>query len=372
MNHMVYRTVNDKQIAGKTFYAIVKNGHYFFSNLIVYADGLIWCWELMDLSTLKEKLQSGWIRINLPKDGELHIGGLGRISYHELIPEKTNEDFIKEIEDAITELNGGEDRISLCINAFKNYLLNDSEENFLKLERLFADLPSNKKVLFEYVDYKDPLVELMSSNIKFTNNQRKFMLNDYFEDEWNKNEFIESLNMLNCQFNTQRLEVHSWKNQINEHYSKEDFAKDLMRILSLNVTKDLPPGWQNLKTINQALQWINDRDGESHFLTISNKSTKELIGFIFLYETTTEGQSTNIDLRFGYLLAETSWGQGMGTEVVKGLLQWGKAVGTIQSLAGGVARTNIGSIKVLEKIGFTTSALDADTAEVLFYEYRFH
>ena len=177
--------------------------------------------------------------------------------------------------------------------------------------------------------------------------------------------------MVNCQFNTQRLEVHSWKNQINERHSKEDFAKDVMSILSLNVTKDLPPGWQNLKNINQALQWINDRDGESHFLTISNKFTKELIGFIFLYETTTEEQSTNIDLRFGYLLAETSWGQGMGTEVVQGLLQWCKSVGVIQSLAGGVARTNIGSIKVLEKTGFTTSALDADTAEVLFYEYRF-
>ena len=68
---------------------------------------MIRCWELMSFTEFKEKLKSGWIRISLPSDSELHIHNFGTLNFKEFLPAKTNEDFIKEIEDAVTELNSG-------------------------------------------------------------------------------------------------------------------------------------------------------------------------------------------------------------------------------------------------------------------------
>lgn len=143
----------------------------------------------MDLKTFKEKLKSGKIRITLPKDSELRIHNLGVVQVKEFLPEKTNEDFIKEIEDSIIELNGGKGSVWKCFDFFKNYLLKDTEDNYLELKRLFEDLPSHKKLVFEGVDYKDPLIQLMKTKEKFSSEYRKSMLNDYFEGEWDENEF---------------------------------------------------------------------------------------------------------------------------------------------------------------------------------------
>ena len=189
MNNKVYRESEGKKIYGEVFYGIVKNGMYFLTEITVFSDGMIHCWELMNFNIFKEKLNSGWIRINLPKDSELRIHYFCIVNVKKFLPEKTNEDFIKEIEDSITELNGGKGRYSKCIELFKNYLLKDTEQNYSDLKNQFEDLPSHKKVLFEYVDYKDPLIGLMEKKGGFSSEQRKFMLNNYFEDQWNEKEF---------------------------------------------------------------------------------------------------------------------------------------------------------------------------------------
>jgi hypothetical protein len=59
----------------------------------------------MDFNAFNEKLKSGWIRIYLPKDSELRIHNFGIINAIEFLPQKTDENFIKEIEYTITELN---------------------------------------------------------------------------------------------------------------------------------------------------------------------------------------------------------------------------------------------------------------------------
>jgi len=172
-----------------------------------------------------------------------------------------------------------------------------------------------------------------------------------------------------CQFKTQRLAVSSWTKQTDKLKSENTFAKRVIDILSPDVTKALPDGWQNLKSVNEAEAWITDRDRESHFLTVQLNSTNEIIGFIFLYESESNQQS--YELRFGYLLSENVWGKGMGSELIEGLLQWCKEAGDIKSLSGGVECDNIGSIKVLEKTGFTISSMESPSEKVIFYEYHF-
>lgn len=172
-----------------------------------------------------------------------------------------------------------------------------------------------------------------------------------------------------CSFSTHRLSVGSWTNQVKDMKSKKKFEEKVIKILTPNVTKALPAGWQNISTIDGAKKWIKDRDKESHFVTIQLLSTDETVGFIFLYES--DSGDNYYNLRFGYLLSEKVWGKGMGTELIEGLIKWCKSEGNIKSISGGVETDNIGSIKVLQKTGFTPSEKDNQTQGVVFYEYQF-
>ena len=172
-----------------------------------------------------------------------------------------------------------------------------------------------------------------------------------------------------CSFKTARHSVESWKNLVNNEQSKNHFAEKVIGILTPNVTKALPEGWQHINTLEKAKGWIAERANESHFLTIRLLSTNETIGFLFLYES--DPEHSYHDLRFGYLLSEKVWGKGLGTELVEGLIDWCKASGDIKSLSGGVEPGNAGSIRVLEKAGFSISTMDTPTDQVRFYEYKF-
>ena len=172
-----------------------------------------------------------------------------------------------------------------------------------------------------------------------------------------------------CRYKTQRLSVCSWKEALANAESDLSFARRVIQILSPEVTKALPEGWQNMSSVDDAQTWIREREKESHFLSVRLISENIVAGFIFLYESKAEDDLKK--LRFGYLLSEEVWGQGLGTELIEGLVNWCKAEGNIKSISGGVETDNIGSIRVLEKAGFTISNEDTPKADVIFYEYRF-
>jgi ribosomal-protein-alanine N-acetyltransferase len=151
----------------------------------------------------------------------------------------------------------------------------------------------------------------------------------------------------NCLFETSRASLFNW----NFIASKEAATKSVLKIMTPNVTKALPDGWQNLNTINKAENWINERKADSNFYAISLKETSEIIGFLFLYNSEEEKN----ELRLGYLLSESVWGKGIGSELIQGLVKWSKDSAIIDSISGGVEKDNIGSIKVLEKNGFHQS-----------------
>jgi len=173
-----------------------------------------------------------------------------------------------------------------------------------------------------------------------------------------------------CNFITERLLIRSWTHHDKALAFNQNLEECVINILTAEVTKSLPEGWQSINTSSDAQKWIEDRDEESNLLTVELLTTKEIIGFIFLYELNSKENS--LDLRFGYLLSEKSWGKGLGTELVKGLVKWCEAMGTINSISGGVEIDNIGSIRVLEKTGFSPSTIDSPSEDVIFYELKFN
>ncbi len=164
-----------------------------------------------------------------------------------------------------------------------------------------------------------------------------------------KNTLSETLNH-NCLFKTKRVSILNWNFIESQTELKNAATQSVLKIMTPNVTKALPDGWQNIDTIDKAENWIAERKKDSNFYSITLSATNEIIGFMFLYENN-ESKKTN-ELRLGYLLNESTWGKGIGSELIKELVDWSKNVGIINAISGGVEKDNIGSIKVLEKNGF--------------------
>lgn len=167
-----------------------------------------------------------------------------------------------------------------------------------------------------------------------------------------KNKLSEVLNE-NCLFKTSRVSILNWNFIESQMELKNSTIESVLKIMTPNVTKSLPGGWQKLDTAHKAKNWINERKEDSNFYSIILTETNEIIGFLFLYENHDIKESN--ELRLGYLLTETIWGKGIGSELIKGLLKWSNNSGIINSISGGVEKDNIGSIKVLEKNGFYKS-----------------
>ena len=69
--------IRTKRVAGIQTPGVIHNGNYFFVNLSVFADGIIDCWELVDLSFFKKKLKEGWVVPSIPEGESISIHHLG-------------------------------------------------------------------------------------------------------------------------------------------------------------------------------------------------------------------------------------------------------------------------------------------------------
>lgn len=156
-------------------------------------------------------------------------------------------------------------------------------------------------------------------------------------------------------FATERLATLPW----HDVESDTALAGTVKRMLTPAVTLDLPADWQGPYSLERAQQWIVDRDNESLVLLIVDRLTKRPVGLLFL------ANEDSTTVRVGYLFDEDSWGQGLATELVLGLVKQSGSLG-IHTLLGGVMRSNVASCRVLEKCGFTCCANTSTPAELLY------
>jgi hypothetical protein len=66
-----------KTIEGTSIPGVIWNADYFFANIDVYEDGMINCWELVDLDGAREKINSNWLVPQVPTGADLSIFHLG-------------------------------------------------------------------------------------------------------------------------------------------------------------------------------------------------------------------------------------------------------------------------------------------------------
>lgn len=65
-----------------------------------------------------------------------------------------------------------------------------------------------------------------------------------------------------------------------------------------------------------------------------------------------EAGNTNQSIRIGYVISEKYWGNGFASELIEALVSKLLEVGSVLSVVGGVAPSNVASVRVLTKNGF--------------------
>ena len=88
-------------LQGRFVPGVINNGgSHFFINLQVFEDGLVDCWEMIDLELFKKKLNSGWVSPKIPDGKQLSIHHLGSWSVKNgewLFDKESYFDHIKEV-----------------------------------------------------------------------------------------------------------------------------------------------------------------------------------------------------------------------------------------------------------------------------------
>jgi RimJ/RimL family protein N-acetyltransferase len=173
-----------------------------------------------------------------------------------------------------------------------------------------------------------------------------------------------SLNTMN--FDTQRLQLHHVTQSSAPEMEADDFLANIVNLLTPAVVLSLPPNFHQVDNPSKAATWLTGMLAESHLYSITLSASGDLIGFLFLSKSDVQ------EAHLGYLLGETYWGQGYGSEILKGLLTALVDHTELKKLTAGVDRTNIASARLLEKVGFVEApGLPDQPVGVVFYEYLF-
>jgi predicted NAD-dependent protein-ADP-ribosyltransferase YbiA (DUF1768 family) len=142
-----YRVVDGEQIVGTTRPIFIRNGDtYFLTNLRVFADGAIDCWDWVDLDGLREKLRTGWVATSLEPGARASAHHLASWCFSEPHMWITAEQLLGEVADDIDTLNGRPDSTGRCHLALDRYLESRSEEDRIALRNAYQAIPRHMRV----------------------------------------------------------------------------------------------------------------------------------------------------------------------------------------------------------------------------------
>lgn len=95
-----------KVIEGTVVPGIINNGgHYFYIDVDVYEDGMVNCWELVDLRGLRDKIHSNWLSPSIPAGEHLSVHGLGSYTVESANWLFNKESYFQHIKSKVKTLN---------------------------------------------------------------------------------------------------------------------------------------------------------------------------------------------------------------------------------------------------------------------------
>ncbi|XVQ11386.1 NADAR family protein [Spirillospora sp. CA-255316] len=160
-----YRIVDGERIEGTWRPVFVHNFDYHLTDLKIFADGAIWCWEWLDLDGLRAKLESGRIATAIEPGARASAHHVGAWRFDDFRTSLTPEMLLGEVADEIDRLNDRPDSTGRCRQALDRYLETRTEEDRQALRTAYLDIPEHLRVYaLGDMDNKDrPLAVLCTS-----------------------------------------------------------------------------------------------------------------------------------------------------------------------------------------------------------------
>ncbi|MEZ0077143.1 NADAR family protein [Planotetraspora sp. GP83] len=162
-----YRDVDGERIEGTWRPIFIRNGSsYFLSELKIYADGAIWCWEWVDLDGLREKLRSGWVATKLEPGGQASAHHLATWRFDDPQVWITAEDLLGEVADEIDRLNDRPDSTGRCLLALERFLQTRAEADRVALRATYQAIPEHLRVYaLGDMDYRDVPLRVLCADL---------------------------------------------------------------------------------------------------------------------------------------------------------------------------------------------------------------
>lgn len=145
VSNRIHRIEDGQRIEGVARPVFIHNVSYHLTNLMVFADGAINCWEWVDLDGLREKLECGWVVTEVPEGGEISAFELGRWKAAKPMFGLTPEMLLGEVADDIEKLNGRPDSTDRCLAALDRYLDSRDEADRRALRDAYLAIPEHKR-----------------------------------------------------------------------------------------------------------------------------------------------------------------------------------------------------------------------------------
>ncbi|MFE1900760.1 NADAR family protein [Streptomyces yangpuensis] len=141
-NRIIHRTADGVRIPGTWRHAFICNGgSYFLTDLFIYADGLIDCWELVTLEEFEQKLRRGWVATNLPEGGKASAHDLAAWTFGDPYTWLTPDLLLAEVRDTVDELNGRPDSTARCLAAVDVFMADRTEDNRAAARAAYLAVP---------------------------------------------------------------------------------------------------------------------------------------------------------------------------------------------------------------------------------------
>lgn len=175
-------------LEGFSIPGIIHNIQYHFTDLQVYSDGLISCWEMVDLSMFKDKLNKGWVVTSIPDGEAISIFSLGHWKIEKGEWQHTKETLYDYVHSLVKRLNptlenlhnynGNNSKMVGKANVAKHFIPTPKPYYFDDPKSFFPNRINGEKFHFFYRndDNKTYLAELSiykSGNIEITNLPKK-------------------------------------------------------------------------------------------------------------------------------------------------------------------------------------------------------
>lgn len=155
-------------------------------------------------------------------------------------------------------------------------------------------------------------------------------------------------------FKTERMTVADWASCSDT---------DLAAVFDPEVVHALPPDFSRHTTRLEQRQFLSHLTSDEATQVQGIWVGDHLAGVLILF---VDGATAHL----GYVLSKPYWGQGLGQEVVSGLIAWAQATCHLNDIYGGVAVSNIASQKILQRAGFTSVAHPA--SDTIMYKWTRH